>query len=195
MKTHRNVWFIIIYLLAFTGCASLLPSSKVTVISPWKDYESTKANYAKIAPGETTLENLRGLGFDPFAVPNIRILTATEVINMYMPNPSIRIEDLDPGIQECVHSRVRCTGYQIVPSILHADRVGNFWLDFFTFTRRTVNTGWEFRGVIILVDNVVTYKDPPGGRPVINTEQVDVRPLGPLQDLGGIITTELRRLF
>lgn len=49
--------------------------------------------------------------------------------------------------------------------------------------------------VIIIVDNVVTYRDPPGGRPLIHTEQVDIKPLGPLQDIGTALLSEVPKMI
>jgi hypothetical protein len=179
----------------FTGCSSLLPSSKIIILSPWVDFDGAKFTYDKIISGVTNVDDLKKLGFDPFAVPNIRIMNVTEIINLFLPNPSIKKEDLDPGIQKCIESKDRCTAYQILPSRLYVNRIGNFWLDLFTFKRHTVNTGWEFRGLITIVDNVVTYRDPPGGRPLIHTDQIDIKPLGPAQEVGGVIITEAPKIF
>ena len=187
MKTCFKFLAIFFLLLISMSCASLLPSSKVTVKSPWKDYDSAKLDYEKIIPGITTVAELNTLGFNPREVPNIRIMNATEIINMFMPTPSIKIENLDPGIQKCIESKDRCTAYKIEPSILESKRIGNFWLDLFSFKRDTVAFGWEFRGLITIVDNCVTYRDPAGGRPAISTEESQKKPLGPLQDIGGII--------
>ena len=187
MKTLLNFLVIFMLLLIFTGCANLLPSSKVTVKSPWKDYDSAKLDYEKIIPGTTTVAELNKLGFTPYDVPNIRILNATEIITVFMPTPAIKIETLDPGIQKCIESKDRCTAYKIEPSIVNSRRIGNFWLDLFSFKRETIASGWEFRGLITIVDNVVTYRDPAGGRPAISTEEIQKKPLGPLQDIGGII--------
>jgi hypothetical protein len=186
---------MIVLLLMFTGCASLLPSSTIITESPWQNFDSAKLNYDKIKQGVTTVADLRKLGFDPFQTPNLKILNVTEVINLFLPNPSIKKEDLDPGIQKCIKSKNRCTAYQILPSTLNVKRVGNFWLDLFTFKRHTVNTGWEFRGLITIVDNVVTYRDPPGGRPFINTDQVDLKPLGPIQEIGTMAITEIPKVW
>jgi len=188
MRRYLNFLSISLLFMNLTGCASLLPSSKVTVKSPWKDYDSAKVEYEKIIPGITTLAELNKLGFNPYEVPNIRIMNTTEIINVFMPTPAIRIENLDPGIQKCIGSRDRCKAYQIVPTILDNKRIGNFWLDLFSFKRDTVTTGWEFRGLITIVDDVVTYRDPAGGRPSISTEEVQTKPLGPLQDIGGVLT-------
>jgi hypothetical protein len=186
MKACFNFLVIFISLISM-NCANLLPTGKATVKSPWTDFHSCRLDYEKITPGITTVAELKKMGLDPYAVPNIRIMNATDVINVFMPTPSIRKEDLDPGIQKCIESKDRCTAYQITPSNLEAKRTGNFWLDLFSFKRETISTGWEFRGLITIVDAVVTYRDPVGGRPFINTEDIQTKPLGPLQDAGNII--------
>jgi hypothetical protein len=189
MKTWKSFSYFLVFSLALLSmsCSTLLPSSKVTVKSPWKDYDSAKSDYEKITPGITTVEELKKIGFTPTEVPNLRIMNATEIINIFMPTPSIRIENLDPGIQKCIESKDRCTAYKIEPSFQNSVRIGNFWLDLLSFKRNTVTSGWEFRGLITIVDNVVTYRDPAGGRPSISTEEIQEKPLGPLQDIGDII--------
>lgn len=187
MKTYLNFLVFSLAVLISMSCSSVLPSSKVMVKSPWKDYDSAKSDYERITPGVTTVEELKKIGFTPAEVPNIRIMNATEIINVFMPTPSITIENLNPGIQKCIESKDRCTAYRIEPSFLNSTRIGNVWLDLFSFKRTTVVSGWEFRGLITIVDNVVTYRDPAGGRPSISTEEIQNRPLGPLQDIGGII--------
>jgi len=195
MKICCKLLTMVFLLFMTLGCASMLPSSKVMVISPWQDFDSTKADYGKIIPGQTTLEELNKIGFSPYTVPNIRILNATDTINIFMQNPSMKIENLDPGVQKCLEVKARCTSYRIEPSVLNSKRIGNFWLDLLTFKRHTVVTGWEFRGLIILVDNVVVYKDPIGGRPAVNTEEIINKPLGPLQDASADIVPVTRSLF
>ena len=195
MKTYCKFFAIGFLSFLFAGCASLLPSSKVTVISPWEDFDSVRSDYGQIVPGQTTLEELYRMGFSPFVVPNIRILNATETINIFMQNPSMRIEDLDPGIQKCMKVKARCTSYRIEPSIINSKRIGNFWLDLFSFKRHTVVTGWEFRGLIVMADNIVVYKDPLGARPAVNTEEIVNKPLGPLQDFATEIVPVTRGLF
>jgi hypothetical protein len=189
----RFITFVL--LLMFIGCASLLPSSKIATKSPWDSFDAAKLTYDKIVPGTTSVNDLKKLGFDPYLTPNIKILNVTEIIILFLANPSIKKEDLDPGIQKCIESKDRCTAYQISPKKLNVKRVGNFWLDLFTFKRHTVNTGWEFQGLITIVDNVVSYRDPPGGRPLINTDQIDNKPLGPLQEIGNVIVTDVTPLL
>ncbi len=136
-------------LFIFMSCTNLLPSSKVTVKSPWKDFNDAKLDYEKIIPGITTVAELSKLDFNPYQVPNIRIMNATDIINIFMPNPSIRIEMLDPGIQKCIASKDRCTGYRIEPTLQDSKRIGGFWADLFGFKRDTVTSGWEFWGQLM----------------------------------------------
>ena len=188
MRSGLNLVVISVLFVILAGCTKLLPSGQNVVRSPWENYNTARSEYEKIVPGKTTLEELNKLGFNPYAVPNIRILNTTEIISVFMPTPAIKIENLDPGIQKCIESRDRCKAYQITPTMLDSKRIGNFWADLFSFKRDTVVTGWEFRGLITIVDDVVTYKDPAGGRPSISTEDVQRKPLGPLQDIGGVVT-------
>ncbi|MDQ1331502.1 MAG: hypothetical protein QG578_1770 [Thermodesulfobacteriota bacterium] len=193
MKT--NLIYLVVFLFIFTGCANLLPSSKSMVDSPWQDFNSAKLEYEKIIPGITTVDDLKKMNFNPDVVPNIRIMNVTEIIGVFMPNPSIKMEDMDPGIQKCIESGQRCTAYRIEPSVLDKKRVGNFWMDMFSFKRHRIDTGWEFRGLITIVDNVVTYRDPAGGKPLVITEEIETKPLGPLQEIGSAFLTESRNLW
>ena len=193
MKAGFRFAAILIALHILAGCAGLLPTSKSTVNSPWRDYKSAREEYEKIVPNVTTVQDLRRMNFNPYEVSNIRVMNVTDIISIFMPNPSIRIEDLDAGIQKCIEKRDRCTAYRIEPTVLDRARVGNFWADLFTFRRHTIDTGWEFRGLITIVDDVVSYRDPAGGRPMIRVEEVVVKPLGPLQEIGGVILTEIPR--
>jgi hypothetical protein len=190
VKTGFNFLIILILVLIFTSCARLLPSSKAKVNSPWDNFAGAKAEYEKIIPGTTTMADLKKLRFDPYEVSNIRIMNVTEIIGIFLPNPSIKKEDLDPGIQKCIENNQQCSAYLIEPTSLKKERVGNFWADIFTFRQHTVYTGWEFRGLITIVDDVVTYRDPAGGRPLIRKEEFEKKPLGPLQDIGKVVISE-----
>jgi hypothetical protein len=191
MKSCIKFIAISLLFMVLTGCANLLPSTKVTIESPWKNYDNAKSDYGKIIPGVTTVEDLNKLGITPYQTPNIRILNITEIISVFLPTPAMKIENLDLGIQKCIESKDDCVAYRIEPSILESKRVGSFWLDMFSFKRDTISFGWEFRGLITIVNNVVTYKDPAGGRPAIRTEEIIKKPLGPLQELGSTVIQSL----
>lgn len=184
MKKLIGCLAILTLFIGLLGCAAVLPSSKTTMTSPWKNFGDIETAYEKIIPGKTTLEDLKQMGFDPYKTPNIKILTSTDVINYFMSNPSIKKEDLDSGIQECINAKDRCRAYQINPGDKKKKREGNFWLDILRFKRQTKESGWEFKGLIIVIDNIVVYKEPIGGKPQIDLEESEKKPLGPFQELG-----------
>ena len=57
-----------------SGCASMHSSGRSEAKSPWPDFASAKAAFDSITPGQTSIAELRTLGFDPYANPNVRIL-------------------------------------------------------------------------------------------------------------------------
>lgn len=178
---------VLIFVLITTGCATLLPSSRLAIQSPWHSYDDAKISFDKIIPHKTTAKELRTLGFDPFSTPNIRILTYLDIMNRFMPNPSIKKEDLDEGIQACINAKSNCKAYEFEPKIIRKKRHGNFWLDLFNFKRETEETGWKFEALIVLIDDVVVYK-LSGGSPIIEENRETKNPLGPLQNVDDLLT-------
>jgi hypothetical protein len=194
MPKERRIsqkFLCILIILVFTaGCGSLLPSSKQTTRSPWHTFADAKAAFDKIIPFQTSAKEMRELGFDPFSTPNIEILTYVDIMNLFMPNPSINIEDLDEGIRACIKAKSICTAYEFDPQILHSERHGNVMLDLFNFRRKTVESGWRFEALIVLVNDTVVYK-LWGGNPIIDQQRDTKNPLGPLQNTGDMF----RRAF
>ncbi|MCF7835991.1 MAG: hypothetical protein K9M15_02625, partial [Candidatus Marinimicrobia bacterium] len=83
-------------------------------------------------------------------------------------------------------ARGECFAYSINPGITHEDRVGNFWKDLFRFNRKIKNFGWNFKGLIVIVGEVVVYKERAGGKPHFETLREEKNPLGPVQNLGDL---------
>jgi hypothetical protein len=165
--------------LFFAGCTALLPSSKEETISGWRHFEQVKEAYDKIHPGDTR-EQLKTIGFDTDSSPNLQILSYLDVAAMIQ---AIPLDELDPGLQECLRARDECRAYVYDLRRLRSERVGNFWGDFFNFSRKTDSTGWRFKALLVLVDERVTYK-LWSGTPAIETHREDRNPLGPLQGSG-----------
>lgn len=177
--------------LSLTGCASLLPTTKQTVRSPWESFENAKQAFDKILPYSTTAQDLVILGFDPFSTPNIRIMTYLDIMNVFMPNPSIGREQLAQGIQACIDAREGCKAYKLEPKMVNTKRDGNIILDLFNFRRNTNSSGWRFDALIVLIDNTVVYK-LWGGSPIINENDEAFNPLGPLQNPGEMVKGAIR---
>ena len=167
-------------LLMVSGCGGLLPSTRQTVRSPWKSFGQAKKDYDKIIVGKTTASGLRKLGFDPFTNPNITILTYVDIIQKFMFNPSIKVKDLDPGLQKCIKARSGCDAYAIGPKMLFSKRHGDVILDLLNFKRNTRQWGWRFDALAVMVNGVVVYKQW-GGNPDIDSTTITINPLGPLQ--------------
>lgn len=171
-----------------SGCSStsFLPSSKETVRSPWHSFDEVKAAFDRIQPYQTDAAQLKELGFAPDAAPNVQILNHLDIMQRFLPNQSISLKDLDKGLQDCLAAQDRCQAYEIVVRHTDAERYGNVLLDLFNFHRRTTITGWEFRAIIVLKDDLTVYKIS-GGKPSINEFQDSKNPLGPLQSPGSAI--------
>jgi len=164
----------------------MLPSSKLTAKSPWDSFGEAKSAFDKITLYQTTTGEMQALGFDPFTTPNIRILTYVDIMNRFMPNPSVKKEELAEGIQFCIDAKADCSAYEFDPQVIKSQRYGNVLLDLFNFRRRSTESGWKFEALIVMVDHIVVYK-LWGGNPMIDQNKETKNPLGPLQSPGDIL--------
>lgn len=169
--------------LLLTGCSGLLPSTRTITESPWKSFADAKTAFDKIEPDKTTSGELKTLGFDINASPNLKILNYLDIAASVQ---SIGIENLDNGLQVCLLARTDCRGYVFEPKVSHSRRVGNFWLDIFNFQRKIHETGWDFKALLVLVNDEVTYK-LWSGSPKTDEYRDQRNPLGPLQEAGSMI--------
>jgi hypothetical protein len=186
IKRLSSALLFLYFISVMAGCGSLLPSARQTVKSPWKTFDEAKTTYDKVVLNETTTDDLRKLGFDPFLTPNIKILTYLDIIQRFMFNPSIEKEDLDEGLQVCIGARSGCHAYEVQPRIISSQRLGNVWLDLFNFKRNVQQTGWRFDALVVIVNDVVVYK-LWGGDPIVHQNRRTKNPLGPLQTSEGLL--------
>jgi len=187
MNTVYSVYSLVIAaIMALSGCAGLLPSVKNTTESPWQSFTEAKREFDKIVPNQTTREDLKSMGFDPFETANVNLITYLDLTQKFMPNPSIKLEDLDPGIQACLRVREACQGYEVSPKVLNARRYGNVLLDLFNFRRKQETRGWHFMALLVLQEDLVVYK-LWGGEPNISQFEDKKNPLGPFQNIGDIL--------
>lgn len=169
-------------LLLLAGCASALPKSNQDMTSGFKDFKDVKKNFDAVVPGTTKVTELKKLGFDPKTTPNVRRLSYPDLLSVFLPNPSIRIQDQAPAVRHCFEEREHCYGIQMNPSFQHSKRIGNAFLDVFGFKRTTHVTGWSFKAMFVVLDDTVVYK-LWSGEPSIDTTSQVKNPLGPLQSL------------
>lgn len=174
--------------LALTGCGGegLLPHKTDVKNSAFKTFQEVQTAYAQITPGQTRTTDLVQIGFDSTESPNVEVLSYLGVIERFIPRDSIRFDNLDPIVQQCIGARERCSGVVFHPERLHQERLGNWFLDVLGFQHTYVNYGWSAEIIILMMDGKVAYK-VMSGRPHIEDFHHDVQPLGPFQDLSGTI--------
>jgi len=178
---------VMISVLFISGCSGLLPTIKQTTKSPWQSFEEAKKAFDKIVPGETTTEELKLLGFDPFETPNVKLVTYLDIQKHFIPNESVKLQDLPKGVRHCLESQAACQGYEVTPTMRRKKRYGNVMLDLLNFRRKTVISGWGFDALIVLEKELVVYK-LWGGEPNVLEYEDKKNPLGPLQEVGKIFT-------
>jgi hypothetical protein len=166
------------------GCASLFPTQRATTESAWTNYAAVQLAFDHIQTNRTTVAELKRMGFDPKASPNIKMLTYVDLIQRFMPNQAIRMEDLHPAVRECILAKEHSRAFEIQLKQSYSKRHGNLLLDIFGFKRQTHEVGWEFDGLILIDDDTVVYK-LSSGQPTISKDDKRVRPLGPVQELEG----------
>jgi hypothetical protein len=167
------------------GCASMFPTQRTTTVSRWQSYAQAQAAFDLIEPNHTTSAGLKTLGFDP-ASPNVKILTYVDIMLIFMPNPSIQTQNLAAPVRACIDAKEQSSAYTVEVENTFSKRHGNLLLDIFSFNRKTHETGWKFKGVILMKDEIVVYK-LSSGEPQIASDKKSVRPLGPLQEIDNLL--------
>jgi hypothetical protein len=178
---------VIATLVLAAACSGPLPKTSEVAESPWQSFDEAMAAYESIVPLETTAEDLKAMGYDPFTSPNVRVLSYLEVIERFMPKDAIHVEDLDAALRNCIEAGSNCWAYEVTPHFVHKEREGNVVLDIFGFKRTTVTTGWSFAAIVVLKSDMVQYKIWEG-TPSIMEEKTATKPLGPLQEVEDIVT-------
>ena len=172
-----------------SGCASLLPTSKVEVQTPWRSYSDAQALYEKIVVNKSTVADLKVLGLDADITPNVVSLSHADLMRRFASVPGMDTDMLDHRLRVCLRNLEKCAAMEIEQIQTHRERIGNFWMDFLNFRRKTLTTGWKFDAIIVLDDGLVIYK-VWSGKPNIRELEDNRNPLGPFQGVG---ETTLRR--
>ena len=66
-------------------------------------------------------------------------------------------------------------------------RYGNLPLDILGFQKKTRVTGWKFSALLIVQNDIVTYK-LASGEPNVDRVEKKIKPLGPFQDMEGVVS-------
>ncbi len=182
MKTLAMCCLLVALVSITTGCKSMFPSDGSRPRTNWESFDDAQAAFDKVIPHQTTVAELKEMGFDPHTTPNVKILTYLDLIERFLPNNSISKDDLHPDVRACIEAKDCCHAYELALDFTQSKRYGNLCLDVFGFKKRTHITGWNFKALIILKDDVVSYKIR-SGQPAVDRDEKKIKPLGPLQEL------------
>jgi hypothetical protein len=170
-------------LVVLCGCTGLLPKGSSDTPVRFENFEQAKAAAERIVGRQTTVEELKALGFDPVTRPNVTLIPYPEIVAKLAPYPGVPVEQLDSGIQQCIREQSACRGYQFHFERQDRKREGNFLLDFLNFKRDTYITGWWFDALIVVSDGLVLFRNY-GGQAATDRVEKQSKPLGPLQPAG-----------
>lgn len=185
LQKNQRYW-VLIFSLGLSACASLLPSTKQINDLPWGSYQQAQEVFALITPTQTKLVDLQKMGIDPERTPNVTWLNHADVTRRLVAISTLEISFLPPMVQKCLATYTECFAFQIEQKHLDRRRYGNFWLDFLTFNRKVEISGWQFEALIIMQKDVVVYKLWTGKPNILQLEE-ERNPLGPLQGAGSNI--------
>jgi hypothetical protein len=165
-----------------TGCQSLFMSNRTATQTCWTNWDQVNVAFNGIVPNHTTVNDLKRIGFDPSVTPDISIMPYVDIVPIFMPNPNIHMADLPIGVRIYVEAKTNNCAYRVELENVLDKRHGNLMLDVFGFKRLTHQSGWRFKGLILIRDSVVVYT-LSSGEPDISREDSAIKPLGPFQNL------------
>ncbi|MGD0189694.1 MAG: hypothetical protein ABSD74_03015 [Rhizomicrobium sp.] len=194
-RRYARVVASLLVTTVLVGCGGLglLPRKADVKNTNFRSYAAVEAAYQTISPGATRTSDLGQIGFDAAESPNVEVLSYLGVIERFMPRDSIKFDQLDPAVQNCIEARDRCSAYIFKPERIHEERTGNWFLDVLGFERESVSYGWSAEVMLLVQDGRVVYK-VMDGKPRINNYQDDVEPLGPFQNLGNTVLSTASRI-
>lgn len=176
---------IAILVVCVSSCKTLLPEGGQRGVSKWASYQAAESTFSQIKPSITTVVELKGLGINLKTTPNLKKLTYLDVMSRFNLDSSVfNNVKLPEGVKEALNRHNNCVGYEMTISSYTNKRVGSFWKDVLGFQQVTQTRGWEFTGLLIVVDDIVVYVLTSGEARVekVNTES---KPLGPFQNISG----------
>jgi len=185
----NGIFVISMVSILLSACGSPLPRTESITKSPWNSFQEVMVAYNKVKLNETTIKELRQLGFDPYSTPNVKILSYLDIIQKFMPTNSVKLEHLPLSVRNCLAKQEACKAYEAHPGVIKRKRVGGVFKDLLGFKRKTIKSGWRFDALIVLDNGVAVYK-VWSGVPIIDSEKSRKNPLGPLQGSGGSLAKE-----
>jgi hypothetical protein len=165
------------------GCGSLLPRGTSDTPAGFATFEEAEAAVRRVEGLKTRVEDLKALGFDLTGGTNVTLIPYPDIVARLAPYPGVAVEQLDPGIRECIQAQSACRGYLFHFERQDRKRQGSFWLDFLNLRRQTFIKGWWFDALFVVSDGLVLFRNY-GGQASTDRLEKQVNPLGPFQPAG-----------
>jgi hypothetical protein len=171
------------FVALLAGCGSLLPRGTSDTPAGFATFEEAEAAARRVEGLKTRTEDLRALGFDVAGGSNVTLIPYPDIVARLAPHPGVAVDQLDPGIRECIHAQSACRGYLFHFERQDRKRQGSFWLDFLNLRRHTFIKGWWFDALFVVSDGLVLFRNY-GGQASTDRVEKQVNPLGPFQPAG-----------
>ncbi len=184
LTRSNKIWLSALAAMTILSSCAVLPSATTNTKSKWSSYDEAHKAFNNVVLDQTTENDLKHKGFTPDGNANVRILNYVDVANLF--GSAFRPEDLPIGVKTCVTAQDSCVAYVVGVRSIKNKRGGNIPADLFGFRKHTDISGWEFQATLVLVDGKVVYK-LWNGTPEIASSESQKTPLGPMQNLSGII--------
>lgn len=185
-----TVVVLAIMVFALADCAESLPRSEQVTRSTWPTFAAAKAAYDEVKPGETSVEALKKMGYDPYSDTNVRVMSYLDINRLFVAGDSKTTATIPNAVRGCLDAQAACLGYGVSLERINRKRVGSTFLDLLNFRRKTHETGWSFRAVFVIHKDHVVYK-LWSGVPKIDRQTDKENPLGPIQEPVDVIKKAL----
>jgi hypothetical protein len=177
MRRALPVLLLALLLPPVSACSSLLPRSSRSD-SPFRSFEEAKEAFDAVEVGRTRTDELRALRIDPER-QGVTLLSGAQLLPLYLPHEGATVDLHGEGLRTCAQSGERCEGWVVDVERDRRRRTGNWFLDVLRFKRVKDQRGFDFTGVMLVLDDVVVHKIWSGSRKRMQT--TEVQPLGLLQ--------------
>lgn len=193
----RRISFFAAFMPIFmlVGCATLQPSGseRSSVSAPkWANYEEFARDTKLIVLYQTTLDELKNIGFHPNLVPNTKIIKDVRI--HLLPRQNDVVDLLPPGGKACYLNFTECPGFSFNVKKIDIQGVGSTWLRVIKIQKEDITTGWKGEFEVFVLprkyldanaigasgEELVVAFMKLGGMPNIQEVVVKKTPLGPL---------------
>ena len=165
------------------GCATtaLMPSSGDETVGDvgWKNYLEAEQFFNRIKQGETTVIDLSKNGLDLKTSKNVVVLDRTTLLALFMANIPGSFEYLDDAERLCLRASENCTPYVFRKDETREEGKGSLLLRLLNFKKESTVRGWNVEILLLVLNDVVVYKQIKGTPNGTERSKIERRPLGP----------------